>query len=58
MRLRASRHELAFLERVLVILANGRNAAIERVLLHFKQHHRDAGVQEVHRDAGARCPHR
>ena len=34
-----------------VVAPNNTNAAIERVLLHFEQRHRDAGIEEVHGDA-------
>ena len=36
-----------------VVLADGRQAAIERRLVHFLQQHRNAGVRVVHRDAAA-----
>ena len=43
----------ALLQRALVVLADGAEALVERLLLHLEQHHRDAGVGEVHRDAAA-----
>ena len=44
----------------LVILAHHAGAAVERLLAHLDDRHRDAGRQEVHRDAaahGARADH-
>ncbi len=41
---------------VLVILAHRPRAAVERILLHFEDGHRDAGGQEVHRNAAAHGP--
>jgi hypothetical protein len=43
----------ALLRRTFVVLADRRHAAVERVLLHLEQLHRDAGIDEVHRDAAA-----
>ena len=45
--------ELALLDLRFVVLADGADAAVERFLLHLEHHHRDAGVEEVHRDAAA-----
>ncbi len=45
--------DAALLGRVLVILADDREAAVERLLLHLDDGHRNAGIGEVHRDAAA-----
>ena len=42
-----------FLARALVILADDAEAAVERLLLHLDDRHRNAGGEEVHRDAAA-----
>src|SRR5581483_5924007 len=45
--------QLAFLHRVFVVLADGRHAPVERVLLHLEDRHGNAGVQKVHSNAAA-----
>ena len=45
--------EFAFFDLGFVILANGGNAAVQRLLLHFQHLHRNAGVEEIHRDTAA-----
>jgi hypothetical protein len=45
--------ELALLDLRLVVLAHHADALVERFLLHLEHRHRDAGVEEVHRDAAA-----
>ena len=45
--------EPALLRGVLVVAADGGEAAVERVLLRFDDRHRDADVDEIHRDAAA-----
>ena len=45
--------EAALLGAVLVILADDGDAAVERLLLHFNDRHRNADAEEVHRDAAA-----
>jgi len=46
--------ELALLERVLVVLADGADAALQRFGLGLQHDDGDAGIEEVHRDA---APH-
>ena len=45
--------EAAALGAALVVAADDLQAAVERVLLHLDDRHRDAGIGEVHRDAAA-----
>ncbi|MBC8070395.1 MAG: DUF3488 domain-containing protein, partial [Deltaproteobacteria bacterium] len=45
--------ELALLERVLVVLADGPQPFLEGLGLHLEHRHGDAGIREVHRDAAA-----
>ena len=45
--------EAAFLHGVVVVLADGRQSAVERRLVRLLQQHRDAGVGEDHGDAAA-----
>jgi hypothetical protein len=45
--------ELALLDLGLVVLADRGHAAVQRLLLHLEDRHRDAGVEEVHGDAAA-----
>ena len=45
--------ELALLDLRFVVLADGGQAPVQRLLLHLQHLHRDAGVEEVHGDAAA-----
>jgi hypothetical protein len=51
-RLQLRRIEFALLDLRFVELANACHAAIERLLAHLEQAHRDAGIEEVDGDAG------
>src|SRR5450830_279739 len=45
--------EFAFFDLGFVILANSSNTTVQRLLLHFQHLHRNAGVEEIHRDTAA-----
>jgi hypothetical protein len=45
--------ELALLDLGFVVLADGGDAPVQRLLLHLQHLHGDAGVQEVHGNAAA-----
>jgi hypothetical protein len=53
MRCSPFRRQLALLDRVLVVLADRRQALVQRFLLRLEDGDRDAGVREVHGDAAA-----
>src|SRR5262245_8196317 len=48
--------EAAFLDGVLVVFANRRHPAIQRLLRHLSHDYRDAGVGVIHRDPAAHRP--